>query len=137
MSKLRRAIAPTGTIDPSDLVTVTLTVSFGAQAASGCHQVTELVPSGLAAVGPSAAWAQVEEENGEVPRLEGVVLPYDMSGPRVSFCAEPSAKQRTVLLRYYARVVNPGTYAWEPAVAISRSQADAAARTTAGTITIR
>jgi len=64
-------------------------------------------------------------------------MPYDQSGPRVFFCAEPTAGHRTVKLRYYARVVTPGTYAWEPAVAESRSQDGQAALTAAGEIVIR
>lgn len=41
-----------------------------------------------------------------------------------------------MLLRYYARVVTPGTYAWEPAIAESRSQEGRAAHTAAGEIVI-
>jgi uncharacterized protein YfaS (alpha-2-macroglobulin family) len=129
-------VSPSGIVDASDLVTVTLTVSFGPQAATGCHEVTESVPSGLAPVGPSAAWIDEEEED-VPPSPAGYEFPYDTSGPRVSFCAEPTKQQRTVRLRYYARVVDPGRYAWEPAIAASRSQAGVAAQTAARTLTIR
>ena len=40
-------------------------------------------------------------------------------------------------LRYYARVVTPGTYRWEPAIALSRSQAGMAAQSKAGSVAIR
>ena len=42
-----------------------------------------------------------------------------------------------MVLRYYARVVTPGTYAWEPAVAESRSQDGRASLTPARKIVIR
>jgi uncharacterized protein YfaS (alpha-2-macroglobulin family) len=64
-------------------------------------------------------------------------MPYDQTGQRVSFCAEPTPTQRILFLRYYARVVTPGTYAWEPAIAESQSQEGRAALTAPSTITIR
>ena len=67
----------------------------------------------------------------------GVILPYDTSGPRVSFCAEPTKQARTVELRYYARVMTPGMYRWEPAIAPSRSEAGLAAQSQAGSVAIR
>ena len=134
---ISRTVKPSATIASADLITVDLTVTFGPQAATGCHQVTELVPSGLTPVGLLAAWIDPGTENaGSVP-ADGVVSPYDQSGARVFFCAEPTAKLRTVPLRYYARVVTPGTYAWEPAIAESRSQEGHAALTSAGEIVIR
>jgi hypothetical protein len=135
---IARSVSPSTAVDSADLVTVDLNVTFGPQAADGCHQVTELVPSGLTPVGLEARW--IDSEDGR-PALtdsnqEDVFLPYAQSGPRVLFCAEPGL-QRVVHLRYIARVVTPGTYAWEPAIAESRSQEGHAALTAAGQIVIR
>ena len=68
--------------------------------------------------------------------MSGYSSPYDQSGSLVFFCAEPQPRMPTILLRYFARVVTPGTYAWEPAIAPSRSQAGQAALTASGTLTI-
>jgi hypothetical protein len=131
---ISRSVKPSTTIDSTDLMTVDLTVTFGPQAAAGCHQVTELVPSGLTPVGSLATW--IDPNSGEAPP-PGVVMPYDQTGQRVFFCAEPTGTQRTVQLRYYARVITSGTYAWEPAIAESRSQEGVAALTAAGEIVVR
>ena len=129
---LVRTVSP-AVIDGADLVTVTLTATFGAQAASGCHQVTDLLPSGLTPVGSLAAWPDTEEDAGSTL---GYTSPYDQSGPRIFFCADPDARHPTVTMRYFARVVTPGTYVWEPAVAESRSQAGHASLTAAGTVVV-
>ena len=131
---ISRSVKPSTMIDSADLVTVDLVVTFGPQAAAGCHQVTEFAPSGLAPVGSLAGWI---DASGNVSPDPGVVMPYDQSGPRVYFCAAPRRDVGTVTLRYHARVVTPGTYAWEPAIADSRSQEGSAALTAAGQIVIR
>ena len=122
------------TVGSGDLVVVTLDVTFDAQAAAGCHQVTELVPSGLTPVGSLAVWPDTEDDG--TSTFVDTVFPYDQSGPRVFFCAAPDPRYPTIHLRYVARVVTPGTYAWEPAIAASRSHAGQAAMTSAGTIVI-
>ena len=133
---ISRSVSPAATvIGSADLVTVDLSVMFGPQAAAGCHQVTDLVPSGLTPVGSLAAW--VDPDSGEPAPDVGVILPYDQSGARVFFCAEPDSRHPILLLRYFARVVTPGTYAWEPAIAESRSQEGQASLTAAGEIVIR
>lgn len=131
---ISRTITPATSIGSASLVTVDLTVQFGPQAAAGCHQVTELVPSGLTLVSSYTTW--IDPDSGESPSLGEYVLPYDQSGPRVFFCAEPNTMTGGYQLRYYARVVTPGTYAWEPAIAESRSQEGRAAVTTASEIVI-
>ena len=132
---ISRSVRPVATIGSADLVTVDLTVTFGPQAATGCHQVTELVPSGLAPVGSLASWV---DPNSEPPvTTNGATMPYDQSGPRVFFCADPSSPSAAQILRYFARVVTPGTYVWEPAIAESRSQDGLASRTAAGVVDIR
>jgi hypothetical protein len=132
---MSRMVFPAGPVDSSDLIRVELHVSFGPQAEAGCHQVTELVPSGLAPVGSLATW--IDPEDPEANQHPGVVMPYDQSGSRVLFCAEPTTTQRDFVLRYYARVVTPGTYAWESAVAESRSVEGQATLTAPTTIVVR
>jgi len=129
-----RTVDPSTNVSRTELVRVVLQITFGPQTASGCHQVTEIVPSGLAPVGSLASWIDPDSEQ---PPEPGVVMPYDQTGQRVSFCAEPTPTQRILFLRYYARVVTPGTYAWEPAIAESQSQEGRAALTAPSTITIR
>ncbi|HEX2754166.1 MAG TPA: hypothetical protein VHM48_01810, partial [Candidatus Limnocylindrales bacterium] len=103
--------------------------------ANGCRQVTELVPSGLAPVG---AWSHWTDPDAEVdPATADVILPYDQSGSQVFFCVGPDAARRAFTLRYVARVVTPGTYVWEPAVAQSGSAEDIANLAPATSITIR
>jgi hypothetical protein len=133
---ISRSVRPAGTVGSSDLVTVELTVTFGLQAAAGCHQVTDLVPSGLMPVGSLASWVDPNAEDETIPS-DGATMPYDQSGPRVFFCADPSGPSSSRILRYFARVVTPGTYAWEPAIAESRSQDGRASLTAAGEVVIR
>jgi hypothetical protein len=134
MTIARTVHPPTGTIKSADLVVVELKVTFSAQAAAGCREVTELVPSGLAPVGATGRW--YDPANGEDPPDGSLVLPYDQSGSRVSFCVGPQPDRRAFTLRYVARVVSPGTYAWEPAIAQAGSGDGPAAVIAAGTLTI-
>jgi hypothetical protein len=131
--KIRRTVKPSGTVDGGDLVVVDLRVTFGPKAATGCHRVTELVPSGLVPV--SALRGLVDPESGEV--LTDVSYPEAQTGQRVVFCAEFDPARPTVRLRYVARVITVGTYTWEPTIAESRSGADRAAIVPADEITIR
>ena len=132
--RISRLVKPTSSIKSSDLVVVDLKVEFGAQAANGCRQVTELVPSGLTPIGAYSRWIDPEEE----PEVDlSVIYPYDQTGSRVSFCVEPTSTQRSFTLRYVARVVTAGTYAWEPAIAQSGTSGTIANLTPATTLTIR
>ena len=130
-----RTVRPSTSVARSDLVIVDLKVTFGPQAAAGCRDVVEQVPSGLTPVGPSAAWIDRDDETSAVPA--GTISPYDQSASQVRFCAYRTSSSRTATLRYLARVITAGTYAWEPAVAESGSQAGLAALTPTGTIRIR
>jgi hypothetical protein len=132
---VRRERAPAVVVRTSDLVRIDLLVRFGSKAPAGCHQVSELVPSGLIPMGPMESW-YAEEVDGDSPRID-VTTPYDVVGQRVMFCAEPTRKDRSVRLRYYARVITPGTYRWEPAVVESRTSPDRAALTRETTVRIR
>ena len=132
---ITRSTEPTSPIKASDFVVIDLNVTFTGQAATGCRQVTELVPSGLTPVGGESRW--INPDDGEPVADDGIVLPYDQSGSRVFFCVEPTSTRRTFTLRYVARVVTPGTYSWEPAVAQSATDEDIANLTPASTITVR
>ena len=58
-------------------------------------------------------------------------------GQRLDFCLEPDSSQRTVRLRYAARVVTPGTYTWEPTIVQSALDPTVGALIPAATLTIR
>ena len=108
-------------------------MTFGPKAAAGCHRVTELVPSGLVPVGVLRGF--LDEETGEP--VTGITYPEEQTGQRVVFCADAGPEQANVHLRYVARVITVGTYAWEPTIVESRSAADAAAIVPSGEVTIR
>jgi hypothetical protein len=102
-------IAPTGipgACRRGGLVVVELVPTFGTQAVPGGYEVVDLVPSGLAPVARTDGWV------GE----DGTIGPYRIVGQEVDFSVGndphgiPTAK-----LRYLARIVTPGDYAWEPA----------------------
>jgi hypothetical protein len=123
---IRRTITPaSGRIRTGDLVRVDVSVSFGARAPLGYYEVTDMAPSGLLPTG--------RFDSGSAT----VVGPFEQVGQRVSFCAEPTKKARTVRLRYFARVVTPGSYRWEPTVVGSRTNTNSIARTASATVTIR
>ncbi len=128
-----RTVSPGGTVKSGDLVIVSLRVRFGQQAPTGCHLVTELVPSGLIAVGQLDG---VFYSDG-IDMPEGATPPFEQIGQRLSFCAENGTKDHVDDLRYEARVITPGTYTWEPAVVESRTSANHAALTGSRTVTIR
>jgi uncharacterized protein YfaS (alpha-2-macroglobulin family) len=97
-----------GPIGVDRIVEVNLTATFAASAPDGCYDVTELVPSGLAPL--TGWWGQATDET-------GITWPYSVVGQEVRFCAATEPRTgNTVRLRYLARVVNEGTFAWEPAV---------------------
>jgi hypothetical protein len=74
--------------------------------------VTDLVPSGLMPVSNLAAWV----DPNEAATLATVGLPYAQGDQLVHWCAAPTKDKRTAELRYYARVVTPGSYVWQPAI---------------------
>ena len=127
-----RSMTPAGRLSSGDLVIVRLRVTFSAHAPRTCHEVTDHVPSGLVPIGNLAAWAE-PDSGGAQSRF---ILPYAQAGQVVRWCAEPTAKTRVVELRYYARVITPGLYAWEPSVVDSETAAGRATVTHGGTIQI-
>ena len=118
---------PAGTIPTDRLVVVDLTPTFGILAVHGCYQVVDLVPSGLAPVARTDGWV------GD----DGTIGPYSIVGQQVSFCAsnDPTAT-RVSKMRYLARVVTAGDYAWEPAIIQLPDAPEAAAFTAPTRVTI-
>ncbi|HET9522338.1 MAG TPA: alpha-2-macroglobulin family protein [Candidatus Limnocylindrales bacterium] len=109
------------------LVTVDLRATFDEAAPEGCYDVVELVPSGLA---PLSIVASEEDE-------ATVTWPSSVVGQEVRFCAENSAQSgHSAHLRYLARVVNEGAFAWEPAVLQLSAAPELLAITPAGTARI-
>jgi hypothetical protein len=123
---LERIVEPAGgRIAEADTVRVTLQVRLGSQAGDACWRLTDLVPSGLAPVGEG--WANDD----------GTVLgPDRIDGQRVEFCVVRDPKQPVQSVSYVARVVDPGSYAWEPAVLQSSVLPDQGVVTPATTVTI-
>jgi hypothetical protein len=118
---LRRTV-PSGPIPSDRFVTVTLDPTFRADAMrGGCYEVVETVPSGLV---PVDDWT----------RGDGVTWPQSIAGQRVTWCVWNP--EHVGPLRYVARVVNEGTFTWEPAVMQLEGAADVAAVTGATTVTI-
>jgi hypothetical protein len=103
---LTRTITPVGPIGPDTLVVVELTPTFGSQAILGGYEIVDLVPSGLAPVARTDGWV------GE----DGAGGPYRIVGQEVDFSVDNLTDPlRVPRLRYLARIVTPGDYAWEPA----------------------
>ena len=72
------------------------------------------MPSGLAPVNSVGRQEEAEEEDGSPAVVsEG---PWRVIGQRVDFCVGPDPRRPVHTLRYLARVVTSGSYAWEPAV---------------------
>ena len=107
-------------------------MTFSSRAANQCHEVIDHVPSGLVPVGNLAAWV---DPNADEPRPE-FVSPYSQESQIVRWCAEPSKLRRSVELRYYARVITPGRFAWEPSIVDSATDAGHATLTKAATIEV-
>jgi len=128
--KLERTVVPGGAIGPTDTVIVNLHVTLGPDARSECWRVVDLVPSGLAPISVRGIW------NDEERPWTGV-SPDVVDGQRVEFCVTRNPKQPVQVLRYVARVVDPGTYAWEPAVLQSTIVPDQGLAIEPTTVTIR
>ena len=111
---VERSVLPEGAIRAADTVEVTIEVDPGPAAVTGCYLVTEVVPSGLAPIRETAGWPRHREDAVDVDS------PLAIAGQRVTFCVyrerdDPDTDTRAPqLLRYQARMVTPGSYAWEP-----------------------
>ena len=123
---LTRTITPASPVPAGSVVKVTLTPRFGELTIGGCYRVVDLAPSGLLPL----TWAWGGTHGSED------VTPSEIRGQRVVFCTGPWWSLPPQLV-YYARVVNPGTYAWEPAIMQARRAAESAALTPADSVVIR
>jgi hypothetical protein len=130
--ELVRTYTPFPTVPGDAMVEVRLTATFGPQVVSGCYEVSDLVPSGLAPMDYYRDW--YSDSNAPAPSY---VSPHRIEGQRVSFCVGPSTTSRTVNMRYFARIVTAGTYTWEPAVIQSTRAAESINLTTSRELTIR
>jgi hypothetical protein len=109
-----RTVSPAGRIGPTDTVVVSFAVTLGPNADDGCWQLTDLAPSGLAPIATWGRWEEVEDEDGIA--VKTYEFPARVVGQRVDFCVSSNPAYPTRTLRYLARVVTSGVYAWEPAV---------------------
>jgi uncharacterized protein YfaS (alpha-2-macroglobulin family) len=117
---------PNGPIQAEGLVEVNLAARFATSAPDGCYEVVELVPSGLAPL-----------EVGRFDDTQGITWPSEVVGQEVRFCASnDKATGRSARLRYIARIVNEGTFAWEPAIMQLPGAPELMAITPAGTATV-
>ena len=135
---LTRAVLPASPIAPNSLVRVQLDLRVEGPGRSGAVEVTDLVPSGLAALGGPGG------EGRDCGRY--AVAPARIEGQRVTFVVtfrpdpEDEAEPRvpgTFCLDYVARVVTAGTYGWQPAVARQATSPGLVAVTPAGTVELR
>jgi uncharacterized protein YfaS (alpha-2-macroglobulin family) len=118
---------------PTDgLVVVEMTATFKPAAPTGCYLVVEQAPSGLAPIEGYLAADEGDEATG--PKT---VWPSSIVGQEVRFCAydDPDG-DRTVHLRYRARVVNAGSFFWEPAVIQLPEAPELVAVTSSGSVRI-
>jgi uncharacterized protein YfaS (alpha-2-macroglobulin family) len=127
---ITRTVLPEGVVPSTSLVEVRLTATFGSQVVSGCYAVTDLVPSGMAPLAGVQGPPDADPAN-------QFVTPFDIEAQRVSFCVAPNKSERSVKMRYFARIVGPGKYAWEPAVIQSTAAAESLNLTAERRITIR
>jgi uncharacterized protein YfaS (alpha-2-macroglobulin family) len=120
---------PSQPIPTDRIIEVNLQATFADTAPEGCYEVTELVPSGLA---PLTTWWTTETGDDT-----DITWPSSVVGQEVGFCAwNDEETGRTAHLRYLARVVNEGTFAWEPAVMQLPAAPELLAVTPAGTASI-
>ena len=132
---MTRSARPSGVVGSGDLVIVELQ---GPVRRSRPRSAATWSPSWFRQVSSRSASSRAssyDDERRASPR--GVTFPFAQTGQRVSFCAENQSKDHVADLRYVARVITPGTYAWEPAVVESRTSANHGALTGSGTVTIR
>jgi alpha-2-macroglobulin len=130
---ITRRVSPIGPITAGDLVRVDIVVAFGPHATADCHMVTDHVPSGLVPVGNVAAWIDPNAE----AALPDAGAPYAQGDQLVRWCAAPASEDQTIELRYFARVITPGTYVWQPAVVSASTAMDRASVTAETRIQIR
>ena len=127
---ITRTVTPVDDAPTTGLVKVRLRVVFDPTAPTGCWEVTDRTPSGLAPVVAVPGWAE------DLGTARPVNAPWDVSGQRVGWCIDP-VRSRDVQLGYSARVVSAGTFTWEPAMIQSVAAPEIGATTPVTTYTIR
>ena len=130
-----RTVSPSGAIPAGSLVTIELRVSLGPLAPSGLYRAVEVLPAGLA---PTGSLVGPHVGDGDAAR-DRALPPWEIDGNRAEWgfwrdATDPSS--RTFRLRTAARVVAPGTYAWEPAVVQSVTAPAIGASVPATTVTV-
>lgn len=135
---LTRTALPASPVAAKSLVHVRLDLRVNGPGRTGMVEVSDLVPSGLAVLGGA------DGEDRECGRY--AVSPARIDGQRVTFVVtfgtDPNDEAQPVVpgtfcLRYLARVVTAGTYAWQPAVARQTTSPGMVATTPAGTVELR
>jgi len=122
---------PGNVYDDDSLVRIVIDWKLGPQALDGCYQVTDILPSGLKPITRLAAW----RTDGSAEIGQNGVVPYQVEGQRVSFCAGKGAAQLPIV--YYARVIGKGEYTAEAATIQSMRSADSFNLTAADHVQIR
>ena len=119
---IERRVVPEGAVKATDIVVVTLHVRLPSSVTDldGCWLVTELAPSGLAPIWNADG---ADYEGSDEVDTSNAESPSSVTGQVVRFCVTPDVQRPTHVLRYVARVVTPGSYAWEPAVLQSTQDA--------------
>jgi len=136
--RIERIVVPASPIPRRAAVQVKLRATFDSLALDRCYWVTDVVPSGLV---PTDRWLAL----GMVDYDSEAQGPWWVEGNRVAFCACPSrgdpangiSGARTVEMAYWARVVMPGTFRWEPALIHASGVSDRGALVPETTIEIR
>jgi hypothetical protein len=108
---VERTVEPEGVIRSSDTVEITLAVDLGPAAVSDCYLVTEFAPSGIAPLREGASWRR-RGRTDDADR--DASPPWSVQGQRVTWCVETDPEKPIQTLRYQGRVVNSGSYRWEP-----------------------
>jgi hypothetical protein len=125
------AAEPGNVYHDDSLVRIVIDWTLGPQALDGCYQVTDILPSGLKPITRLAAW----RTDGSAEIGQNGVVPYQVEGQRVSFCAGKGATQLPIV--YYARVIGKGEYTAEAATIQSMRSADSFNLTAADHVQIR
>ena len=136
--RIERVVIPSSPIPSRAPVEVMLRVSFDALALDRCYWVTDVAPSGLV---PTDRWLALGMGAYD-SEAEG---PWWVDGNRVGFGACPSEGDRatddtgrqTVEMAYWARVIMPGTFRWEPALIHASGVTDRGAVIPETTVVIR
>jgi hypothetical protein len=136
---LTRTSTPPSPIPANGIVKVTLVLTVSGPTRTGEVEVVDLLPSGLVALPEPAGWAAADATGYEVgpTRVEGQRVVFTVSfGDRDEVEGRPVVPG-TFRLAYFARVVTPGTYAWQPAVAREVSAPGLASATPSGSVELR